>query len=382
MTENQVLIISFWNDTVQFPLHGIFIQEQAAAVCNLRENVVFLQVNVLPSDHIYLKKTIEESEYYKNRRIIINLYSRLWKFWYINPWLLASIINSILKKRVNGINPAIIHSNVIFPCGIVGYLLARRMGAELLISEHWSKAAKLLKHPLYKRIALRAYHKSFAIICVSEFLSLRISKATGNKNIATIPNIINTEIFTYLPKPPGDNGPLCMLCVASWKLPKRLDLIFDALCSYALETTRHIDLTVVGNGTQVEMLKNHETPGNLHINWSGSLERQAIAKLLQITHVFLHASNIETFSIVTAEALSTGTPVLASNVGALPELINEQNGLLVENTPDAWLKGIREIVTKHFDYPAIALQNQNKYSASRIGNSIIAFYNRINSDQI
>jgi glycosyltransferase involved in cell wall biosynthesis len=294
--------------------------------------------------------------------------------------MLTRIIYSILKKRIHAINPAIIHSNVIFPCGIVGYLLARRMGAKLLISEHWSKAAKLLRHPLYKRIALNAYRKSYAIICVSEFLSLRIFKATGHKNIVSIPNIINTDIFTYLPKPPGDNGRLCMLCVASWRLPKRLDLIFDALCSYSLETTRHIDLTVVGNGSQIVMLKNRETPGNLHINWAGSLERQTIATLLQTTHVFLHASNIETFSIVTAEALSTGTPVLASNTGALPELINDHNGLLVENTHEAWLKGIREIVSKHFDYQAIALQNQNKYSPLNIGNSIIAVYNRINSD--
>ena len=380
MSNNQVLIISFWNPTAKHPQQGIFIQEQAAAVCNLRENVIFLQVNVLPSVNFLLKKTIEDSAFYKNRRIIINLYSRLWKFWYVNPWMLARIIYRILKKRGDEINPAIIHSNVIFPCGIVGYLLARRMGVKLLISEHWSKAEKLLRHPLYKRVAMRAYHKSFAIICVSEFLSDRISRATGHNNMVIIPNIINAEIFTYLPKSAADNGPLYILCVASWRLPKRLDLIFEALCSYALETTRHIELTVVGNGTQVEMLNNRETPGNLKIRWPGYLHRPVIALLFQTTHLFLHASDIETFSIVTAEALSTGTPVLASNTGALPELINESNGLLVENTPEAWLKGIREIVSKHFDYQAIALQNQNRYSPLKIGNSIIAIYNRINSD--
>ena len=38
----------------------------------------------------------------------------------------------------------------------------------------------------------------------------------------------------------------------------------------------------------------------------------------------------ETFSIVAREALLSGTPVIASEVGALPEIISsEQNGLLV-----------------------------------------------------
>jgi glycosyltransferase involved in cell wall biosynthesis len=377
MDSNQVLIISFWNPTAQQPQQGIFIQEQASAVCNLRENVIFLQVNVLPSAYIFLKKTIQQSAYFKNTKITINLYSRLWKFWYVNPWALTPIIYRFIKRKGDEIKPAIIHSNVIFPCGIVGYLLARRMGVKLIISEHWSKAEKLLRHPLYKRIALKAYQKSFAVICVSEFLTQRLSKATNHRNFVTIPNIIDTDIFGYLPKPPSDKGPLCMLCVASWRLPKRLDLIFEAVCSYAYESLRDIELTVVGNGTQVDLMKNHKTPGNLKVRWAGYLTRYEIANLLHRTHVFLHASNIETFSLVTAEALSTGTPVLASNAGALPELINDQNGLLVENSPESWLKGIMEITTKQFDYHAIASNNQNKYSSMHIGNSIISLYDKI-----
>ncbi|MCX6326502.1 MAG: glycosyltransferase, partial [Bacteroidia bacterium] len=197
MANNQVLIISFWNPTAQHPQQGVFIREQAAAICSLSDNVVFLQVNVLPSNGIFLKKTVAESPFHNNKQIIINLYSCLWKFLYVNPWWLARIVFRTIKKRGNEINPAIIHSNVIFPCGIVGYLLAMRIGAKLIISEHWSKAEKLLKHPLYKRIAIRAYHKSSVIICVSEFLSLKIAKVTGHTNMVVIPNIINTELFTY-----------------------------------------------------------------------------------------------------------------------------------------------------------------------------------------
>jgi L-malate glycosyltransferase len=380
MTTNQVLIISFWNPTEENPQQGLFIQDQAASICSLRDNVVFLQVNVLFSKNIFLKKTIEESTWHNNRRIVINLYTRLWKFWYVNPWWLARIVYRIIKKRGNEINPEIIHSNVIFPCGIVGYLLTKKMGANLIISEHWSKAEKLLRHPLYKRIALRAYLKSSAIICVSEFLLHKIAKATHHVNLIVIPNIINAKLFTYLPKTPSDNGNLYFICVASWRLPKRLDLIMESICRWALETTRKIDLRVVGNGLQVEAFKNREPPENLHIEWLGYRNKSDIAKLLQTSHIFVHASDIETFSVVTAEALSTGTPVLASKVGALPELINENNGILVENTPEAWLKGVQEIVIKQFDYEAIAIQHQNKFSPDKIGNDILSVYSKIISD--
>ena len=379
MDSNQVLIISFWNPTDQHPQQGIFIQEQAAAVCSLRENIVFLQVNVLPSRNIFIKKIIEESAYYKNKRIVINLYSRLWKFWYVNPWSLSRIVYRFISKKEGEINPAIIHANVIFPCGVVGYLLAKRLGAKLLISEHWSKTGNLLNHILYRRIAMEAYRYCYTIVCVSDFLSQRISLSTSHKDLVTIPNIIDTDIYCYKPKQISDIGTRYMVCVANWKLPKRLDLIFEAVCSYASESSGNIELTVVGKGPQADLLKNSKTPGNLKIRWTGYINKSAIAGLLHKADLFLHASDIETFSVVTAEALSTGTPVLASNKGALPELINEQNGLLVENRHESWLKGIRETISKKYDYQAIAVQNKNKYSPGNIGSRIIELYNRMDA---
>ena len=376
MATNQVLIISFWNPTEENPQQGLFIQDQAAAICSLRENVVFLQVNVLFSKNLFLKKTIEESAWHNNRRIVINIYTRLWKFWYVNPWVLAKVIYRVIKKLQVEIKPEIIHSNVIFPCGVVGYLLAKKMGAKTMISEHWSKVEKLFRHPLYKRIALKTYRECFAIICVSEYLSNKIARVTNHPNVAIIPNIISNGLFTYLPKSLQDDSILSFMCVASWRPPKRLDLIVDALCNYALETNRQIELKVVGKGPQTEMIKTLEFPDNLHIEYLGYLDKKSIAALLQRTMVFLHASETETFSIVTAEALSTGTPVVASKVGALPELINEQNGILAENRRESWLQAIREIASKKFDYEAIAMQNQMKFSPDTIGRSIISIYDQ------
>jgi hypothetical protein len=156
MVKNQVLFISFWNPTEKQPQNGIFIHEQAAAICNIHNNVIFMQVNVLPSLNIFLNKTIYESDYHNNVQITVNLHSRFWKFYYVNPWILARILSRILKKLSTRVNPSIIHANVIHPCGIVGYLLSRKMGSKLIISEHWSRSGKFLSHPFYKYIAIKA----------------------------------------------------------------------------------------------------------------------------------------------------------------------------------------------------------------------------------
>ena len=378
MADKQVLIISFWNPTDENPHQGNFIQDQAAAICNICYNSIFLQVNVLNSNHVLFKKSVEESEFYKGKRITINLYSIFWKFLYVNPWWLAGVIFRIINKRRDEIKPEIIHANVIHPCGIVGYLLSEKLGTKLLISEHWSKAEKFLKHPIYGNIALKAYRKCYAIICVSKFLAQKLAKATGHSNLLVVPNIINTEIFNYQPKT-TDSENLNFMCVASWRPPKRLDLIFEALCSFALEFKKPINLRVVGNGVQTEKYRALKPPGNLKIEWLGYLDKSAIAGILHNTDLFMHASDIETFSIVTVEALATGTPVISSNVGALPELINDRNGVLAENNSDAWLNCVREAVAKQYDNKAIS-REQDRYSPEKVGSRIVKIYTQTTSN--
>ena len=376
----QVLIISFWNPVEKQPQQGIFIQDQAAAVCSVRENIIFLQVNVLQSKSMLLKKEVKESVFFRNRKITINLYSVFWKFYYVNPWLLAKIVGRILIQDFPEIKPALIHSNVIFPCGIVAFLLSEKYDSEIIISEHWSKAEKLLKHPLFGKTALRAYLKNNTIITVSQFLASRIAAATNHKNIKVIPNIVNTTLFSYKPKPVFDGSNLTCTCVATWKLPKRLDLIVDSLAMFAKDSGCQVVLNIVGNGTQTENLKKAWVPENLKIVWHGYLNKEAIAPLLQKSHLFLHASGIETFSIVTAEALSTGTPVVVSNRGALPELVQEHNGMLAENNVESWNKKICEIINRRFDNESISKEYQTRFSAEVIGRSILEEYNKVLND--
>ena len=370
----QILIISFWNPTEQNPQQGIFIQDQAAAICSLRDNVVFVRVNVLPSKQLALEKIVTETLFHGNRRITIDLYSLFWKLYYVNPWLLAGIVYRTLNKIIPGIKPALIHSNVIFPCGIVSWMISRKTGSKMIISEHWSKVQKLLKHPLYGRIALKAYLSNSAVISVSEFLARKISELTAHPNIVVIPNIVNSEVFAYKPKAEFDGKRLILTCVATWKAPKRLDLIIESVSSFARDTEYQVYLNIVGKGPQTGLLKTINTPENLNIDWLGYLDKSSIVNLLQKSHIFLHASEIETFSIVTAEALSTGTPVLASDRAALSELIHEDNGILAENNSDSWLQKIHEIVNKKFDYEAIARENQTRFSPETVGSAIIEVY--------
>jgi glycosyltransferase involved in cell wall biosynthesis len=371
------MILSFWNPVENNPQQGIFIQDQAEAACRLRKDVLFVRVNVLPSKSPVVKKEVIESEFFENKSITINISSVFWKFCFVNPWFLAGTVYRTLSSVYPDFKPDLIHSNVIFPCGLAGYLISKKTGSRLIISEHWSKAGKFLKNPVLGNFARKVYNRNEQIICVSGFLADKIREGTGHKNVIVIPNIVDTEVFSLSPKTSSEKGKIEFTCVASWKPPKRLDLILESVSSFAAKNGSEIILNVVGNGPQAELLKSGDVPGNLTVKWHGYLDKKNIAGILKNTDYFLHASETETFSIVTAEALSTGTPVIVSKAGALPELVHERNGLLAENNADSWLENICEIINRSYDNEEISRENRARFSPSTIGNSINEVWNKV-----
>lgn len=68
-------------------------------------------------------------------------------------------------------------------------------------------------------------------------------------------------------------------------------------------------------------------------------------ELLSLADIFLHVSAIDTFSMITLEAMSVGLPVIATNNGALGELIeHNKTGILVSDDPGEIAKALLDLV--------------------------------------
>ncbi len=269
--------------------------------------------------------------------------------------------------------PDIIHSNVLYPAAIMGYKLAKKEKLPHIITEHWSKVDKFFNKSWYAPSGKKAYNSAKYVTAVSDFLRRSIGKHFEDPaKIKVVPNVVDTSIFSFKPK--QENSKLVFCCVAHWGGVKRPDLIFNSLEKFSKQSKKPIVLNVIGEGPLLNELKNRKW--NFEVNYLGNLVRHQLAEQLQHSDYFLHASTMETFSIVIAEALATGTPALASNAGAIPELINPSNGLLSDNTVEGWKNGLEKLNQTKFDNSKIAEQAQN-YSVEKVGNKFLELYRSI-----
>lgn len=170
--------------------------------------------------------------------------------------------------------------------------------------------------------------KDLTVIGVSNWVADQAKMSfLSKRNISTVYNWINRDTFkpyneTIFKKYGIDSSKFTILGVSAlWKkgTPRYEDFI-------KLANLISDDMQIVLVGQKVE---DHPFPGNIkHIPYVENT--QELAKFYSSADVYVHLSTEDTFGKVVAEAMACGTPAIVYNSTALPELIGEGCGFVVE----------------------------------------------------
>ena len=380
----KVLFLSSWYPTVKNPNLGVFVKEHAQSIHGAGNEIVVLGIVIHRSTHFFSKQITDSFDEKGIRTVLIEINTRYRDMIYHAIPLQFHITKKIFKKNIKPqFEPDIVHSNVIFPAGIIANWLAKYLKKPHLITEHWTRVRNFREMPVLSFWAKKAYHNSTRIMPVSGFLQNEIMESFEIKDpnkFRIVGNVINPEIFFFKEKNHNPNE-LRLCAIATWahlKHPaKQPELLINALSEVQKEINRSIYLTMIGGGDKVDELKELCKEKNVDALFTGYLNKATIASKLQESDFFVHPTTIETFGVVVAEALLTGTPVICSNVSALKELINEENGILCDNTIDDWKRAIKEGLKTKFDRKKISEDIQKKYDMNSIGEAINKVYQEI-----
>jgi glycosyltransferase involved in cell wall biosynthesis len=121
---------------------------------------------------------------------------------------------------------------------------------------------------------------------------------------------------------------------------KALDVAFQALARVP-----DVSLAVAGDGPDRAALERraHGLGLNGRVAFLGAQPRERVLELFRAADASLLSSSWENFPHTVVEALAAGTPVIATAVGGIPEVVRDgENGLLVPaGDPDALAEAIR-----------------------------------------
>lgn len=375
MPNDTVLFLTYWYPDKNNRSFGIFVKRHAHAVA-LQNKLIVLYFSIGKGKGLLTKKI---SVYHDEANIEthhVHVESVFHKLLFLLLPLQYLVLKTYIKTQLMPVNRfSIIHSNIIFPCAIIARRLAKYFKCHFVITEHWTKLDKFFRVSLYSSLGKRTYNQAAAITCVSKQLADTIKKYSTSQKIHIVPNIIDTSEF-FFDEAAKKNERLTFIAAAHWGQFKNPFLFLEALRELKTENKLgDFKMVIVGDGEQIQKMK--DAAYNFEIEYRGQLDAKQLCKALNSSHVFLHGSNFETFSVIIAEALMCGAPSVVSPVGIAPEVINHTNGLIAENNIADWKEKILLCCTTPYNNKLISQQLKGKYETKSVGELFTGIYKNL-----
>jgi glycosyltransferase involved in cell wall biosynthesis len=241
----------------------------------------------------------------------------------------------------------------------------------------WGSDKLITQIPILSKTIIRILNTADAIVCENNnLITFLVSQGLDSKKITLIRNGINLDFFQ-----PGDsiearkriglkNDQLILLSIGSLNKNKNHALLINALAE--MVTSRNsLHLYIIGEGEEQEVLKKQikELKLEKKITLLGLVDHKSISEWMKATDIFILPSRNEGTPNSLLEAMASGLPVIASKIGGIPELIQENiEGLLFESDSKKDLKEKLNKLIKDNQLQDFLGKNAQKKIAKDYGN--------------
>ncbi|WP_349674910.1 glycosyltransferase family 4 protein [Haloarcula sp. JP-L23] len=164
------------------------------------------------------------------------------------------------------------------------------------------------------------------ITTVSGQVSRELARHYGIENATVVGNGVDADQF----RPGGERDEEYLLYVGRLAYPKGIPDLLEAVGP--IFETHDVELKITGKGPQREQLERQVERLDLggDVTFTGYVSRDRQIRLYQNATGFVLPSHYEGLPTVLLEAMACGAPVVTTEVGGCPDIIEEaENGLLV-----------------------------------------------------
>jgi len=316
--ENMIKLVK--PDIVHF--HS-FISPSVLAVCKQRNIPAVMTLHMMPSQcpsTIFL---------YKNKNICSNFKCKNGNYW-----------NCILNRCANDSIERSVRKS------LLSYILDK------------TNAYSAISYFICPSNALKNYVNQ-TNICKEKNRIITINNFLSDNELNTVPNYSNKGYFLYIGRLSKEKG---------------LDYLLKAM----KDLPRNIELHIVGAGQEEENLKRFAKDNNLkNVHFLGFKNREEIKEEYQnCIATILPCNWFENFPTTNMESFINGKPVIASNIGGIPEQVeHNKTGLQFEPTN---IEQLKECILKYWSNLQLVIEHgKNAYCKAKEQYTTARYYNEL-----
>ena len=319
-----VLFLSSWYPSRVHTTLGNFVRYHALAASKYNSiNVLYIVADDNVKDY--------EIKYFQDHELKTTIvYFKRGIFKYLN-YFVAFTKGFHFVKEKNKLKFDIVHMNIMHPGIWQALYLKWRYKIPYVVSENWHGFQDLAKYNLSfleMKLIKIGIRFSSVISPVSKQLKNCMINANYQAKYQIIPNVVDTDKF-HIGELDTNKNNFTFLHVST--LDDSIKNVSGIIDAFEKIKHKNMVLKIIGDGPidwiikKVSTLKTKNT-----VVVESEKTHDQIAKEMQKADVFVLFSNIENLPLVLIESISSGTPFIATKVGGIPELFNNELGRLVD----------------------------------------------------
>ena len=261
-----------------------------------------------------------------------------------------------------------IDAHFVYPDGLAAVLLGKALGVPVVVSARGTDLNVFPEHGTIRPLIRWTIQQADALVAVSAALGELLEQLGAPRGkIHVIPNAVETERFRRISMLEArkllqlPEGPL-LVAVGALIPSKGHQLLIEALPELLHEWPQ-LQLHILGEGGYRAELERLITKLGLKksVQLPGKRPNEELPLWFNAATASCLASLREGWPNVVSESLACGAPVVATGVGAIPQIISSPElGLIVDQNTEAIAQGLRYALAKQWNREAIAQQSSRR----------------------
>lgn len=247
----------------------------------------------------------------------------------LNPFRLWRAVK-IIRNLVKEFKPDIVacHSTA---AGFIGRIAVQNKIPTVYTAHGWSFEPGT---PFWRRLPAIVGEKYAAyfckkIICVSNYTcNMGVKYGIANQDKFAV---IYNGVEKIEARRNTENSIIKIIFIGRLSRQKDPELLVKAVAGFPQDLIKQLEVLIIGSGSKAGMLNNLAGQNkNFLVKMIGNVPRDKAIGMLKNSDIFVLSTNWEGFPYSILEAMSSGLPVVATDVGGISEAIDSSCGFLIK----------------------------------------------------